>query len=345
MSNYSLIICVTNDPRKRFAQLEKLLKFNNEVSLLPTTNGVFSVSSRLYKIRKDQDFIITIGHGPKNLLVLFLAFLFGMKSIMRIGGRIKKIHSESFYRKLRRRDILGAISILIRRMIISGCMRLARSFIIVSPDLTLEIDKYNRPTCIIPTIREPGKLYQRKKANRINLLTVTNLKYKEKMSGVQVILEYLRDFNTYGEFEVQMDIVGGGDYLDELSTFLSEEYDSSRVIVNIHGFQKELEPFYKKADIFVYHSTLDSVPNVILEAMSYQLPVIYYNFEPFKFILDNQGGIPFEDKKSFHDSLQLLCLDHSRRTEMGIHNNNIIENRFSSRANAARIQGFLKEMA
>ena len=88
--------------------------------------------------------------------------------------------------------------------------------------------------------------------------------------------------------------------------------------VQFIGFCEEVEPFYAAADIFVSASTLDSLPNALIEAQAAALPVIAYS----------TAGIPeiIEDGKTGH---LVKAGDFNSMHKYSIR---LIENTFASQA-------------
>lgn len=74
--------------------------------------------------------------------------------------------------------------------------------------------------------------------------------------------------------KIILNIVGEGNLRSEIETLVKEENLSSRV--NLLGFldKEELYKVYKESNVFVLGSLWEGFPNVVLEAMSFGLPVI-----------------------------------------------------------------------
>lgn len=111
------------------------------------------------------------------------------------------------------------------------------------------------------------------------VLTVTNLRYEEKLAGVERILKGLRSrfADNHG---LTYRIAGGGQYLDELRQLVAEyPYSDS---VEVLGYRKDVPQLLAGADLFVYVSFLDSLATTVLEAQAAGLPVI----------ASDTGGIP-----------------------------------------------------
>jgi len=66
--------------------------------------------------------------------------------------------------------------------------------------------------------------------------------------------------------------------------------------------------FYHEADIFVFASSCENLPNILLEAMSSGLPIACSNIEPMPSVLKD-GGIyfdPFSSKSIYHSLKELI---------------------------------------
>ena len=60
--------------------------------------------------------------------------------------------------------------------------------------------------------------------------------------------------------------------------------------VKFLGFKDDLTQFYKEADLYALPSLSEGMPNGVLEAMSYSLPLIISNFSSAALLCDNDNG-------------------------------------------------------
>ncbi len=86
--------------------------------------------------------------------------------------------------------------------------------------------------------------------------------------------------------QVRLSIIGEGEMQDELKTLIKRK--NLDKFIKMHGFVKELEPFYKKSDIFILPSDMEGLSISLLEAMSYGKACIVNNF-----------GVPFQKDEVF----------------------------------------------
>jgi glycosyltransferase involved in cell wall biosynthesis len=150
----------------------------------------------------------------------------------------------------------------------------------------------------------------------VNLLTVTNLNYREKAEGVMTIAGAIDRLLGRQDFDlpIQYDVVGGGYQLDFLRHSIG---DNS--IIRLHGRSDNVAEFYRRADIFVYCSTLDGYPLVLCEAQSYGLPIVANRWGAFPDMLsENEDSLFFDgdDSSQLAGLLSRLIEDESLRTRM-----------------------------
>lgn len=105
-------------------------------------------------------------------------------------------------------------------------------------------------------------------------------------------------------------IVGEGPH----QNMLSEKIRDLDLIENveIHPFTKDIEKYYLVSSIFCLSSKFEAFPMVLLEAMSYGLPVVAYDCPtgPAEILKnDNFQLANFLDKEDFSQKLNQLCSD------------------------------------
>jgi len=107
------------------------------------------------------------------------------------------------------------------------------------------------------------------------ILTVTNLRYREKAWGVLELIEVLKDVRREGK-EFFFLIAGNGRYYKTVEE-KCKEFEFAIPL----GYVSDIPDLLDTADIFVYFSYLDSYASVISEAQT-SLPVICNDY----------GGVP-----------------------------------------------------
>lgn len=145
-----------------------------------------------------------------------------------------------------------------------------------------------------------------------NLLTVTNLRYPQKLRGVVRILRSLGPIFDSNP-ELTYSVVGGGTEFDKLSEWLSSYPHRDRV--ELLGTQENIPRYLDSADLFIYASELDSLGRVILEAQSAGLPVVAAGDGGIPEAVGD-GGISCEmNIGDIRENIQMLLNDATKREE------------------------------
>ena len=103
--------------------------------------------------------------------------------------------------------------------------------------------------------------------------------------------------------------------------------------MSYQGYIKNVEEFYNDSDIFVLPSLYgEGCPTVILEAFSYNLPVIAYNIDGNHELVDNlEDGLLLKlgQNNEFEEAIEKLAANSSFRTQMGSKGYTKIKNSFT----------------
>jgi len=96
------------------------------------------------------------------------------------------------------------------------------------------------------------------------------------------------------------------DYCKEVSMRIAELGLGGQV--RFEDYHDDLAPFYRLADVFVFASWIEGFGNVLIEAMSFGLPIVARRLEGVTdfVILDGKTGILFDTKEQYRDALTRL---------------------------------------
>lgn len=80
---------------------------------------------------------------------------------------------------------------------------------------------------------------------------------------------------------------------------------------------EEIAKSYKSSDLFIFASTCENMPNILVEAMSAGLPILSSNYGPMPEILKD-GGVYMDpiEVDSIYINLKIMLLDENLRTKM-----------------------------
>jgi glycosyltransferase involved in cell wall biosynthesis len=137
-------------------------------------------------------------------------------------------------------------------------------------------------------------------------------------------------------------IVGDGAQRSELEKMARE----LRVRTIFAGWQRNVAPFYYLMDIFVLPSLFEGLPNVVLEAMAMKNAVIATNVGGIPDVLSHgKNGflVPVRNIPELALALEKLIADENLRARMGTINRQKIEEHFSWKKTADKVEKVYSE--
>src|SRR5699024_370238 len=164
------------------------------------------------------------------------------------------------------------------------------------------------------------KKFETKKRNKKNendskdIITVGRLEpVKNHLLLIKAFKKVIKENNN-----VHLTIVGDGSFKKKLVTEVEKE--KIEKYITFTGFQSQTSKFYENADLFVLPSIKEGLGNVVVEAMSYSLPII---------VAKNSGG-PVEilkDNISDEDNffIQHDCEDLANKILKNLSSKNKVE--------------------
>jgi glycosyltransferase involved in cell wall biosynthesis len=125
-------------------------------------------------------------------------------------------------------------------------------------------------------------------------------------------------------------IAGDGPERSKLANLVSELELHQHV--TLLGYQRDLRPFYQALDSFVLSSLREGLPNVLLEAMALEVPVVATRVAGIpQLITDGANGllVPPSDVFALADSMQRLLTSPDLRLQFAESGRRTIEQRYS----------------
>lgn len=115
-----------------------------------------------------------------------------------------------------------------------------------------------------------------------------------------------------------------------------------------HGISRsELESLYRSADVFIFPTKKDCSPQVVLEAMSFGLPIISTRVGALpEMVTHGRNGFLYspENVSELPNLVEHLADDSSLRQEMGVESRRIVKRKFNLLTNARSICHVLLEV-
>jgi len=125
------------------------------------------------------------------------------------------------------------------------------------------------------------------KGDLIKLLYVSTIDaYKHQWN----VIEAVNNLRIKG-YNLHLNLIGGNGFDASMKKFRAtmDKYDPQSSFIHYHGLidHDAVFKFYQHADMFIYSSTCENMPNILIEAMSAGLPIACSNFQPMpEFIQD-----------------------------------------------------------
>ena len=161
----------------------------------------------------------------------------------------------------------------------------------------------------------------------VNLLFVSRL---IEGKGLQDIFPQMRTLNDRCAaigMGIRFSVIGDGPYKDAYEQMVNDLGIEDLVVFHGQKTKPELPDFYENSDIFVFPSRSEGMPNAVLEAMIYGLPVVMTPCEGSKELIDGNGYVvPPEE---FADRIYELIVDPDLRKRLGDESRHRAEELFS----------------
>lgn len=156
---------------------------------------------------------------------------------------------------------------------------------------------------LISSLLTEEEFYEKNFDFKGNLLYVGFIRYSK---GLETLIETVQLLKNNG-LNVRLDIVGDGEFMDELKGMVKIKGLDTEVTMHGHiGNRNHLMEFYRKSDIFLFPSLSEGSPRVVLEAMANSLPVVSTPVGTLPYLFKDNKEIKFanfNDAKSFFDRI------------------------------------------
>jgi glycosyltransferase involved in cell wall biosynthesis len=140
-------------------------------------------------------------------------------------------------------------------------------------------------------------------------------------------------------------IIGDGQEKEKLINFCLENGLKDKIIFT--GYQNNIANFYQIIDLLVLPSFSEGLPNVVLEAMAFKIPVISTSVGGApEIITDGQNGllVPPGDSKIMAEKIIQLLSNDGRLKEIGKNGHQSLFPKFSPENRASQILSLYQEL-
>jgi len=262
---------------------------------------------------EETDVLINIAHPlPLGVAVSVLAPKYDMKSIIRVTGDIFNEHnlSDNFFIKWRKKILYEIIlPRLFKRSdyVITVGEKLRNDFLkrgytkdqVKNLPQPFDADEFTAPNQDKGFVKKELGLDPQK----FVVLYVGSLSW---IKGGDRLLSVVKETARKKSNDFQFCIVGSGTYKTDFE-------DISNSLVKVIGYvpPDKVLPFYQAADAFIYPTRSDGLPNVILEAISSEIPILATPVGEIPYILENTY-----DFKAFKNKIVERDFEHVNKEKV-----------------------------
>jgi len=192
--------------------------------------------------------------------------------------------------------------------------------------------------------QKPKKQYHIKKYTNDNPFIITYVSiinyYKHQLN----VINSIKEIRNKG-YNVQLELIG------PINNSLKNKFN--KALLGYESFVKyrgkipydEISKVYKNTDLFLFASTCENMPNILVEAMSAGLPILSSNYGPMPEILKDAGVyMNPTDVDSISFNLEKLLLNERLRTKIANKAYKYSQD-FSWVKTSKETFGFIKELA
>ena len=303
--NYKVSLITANKNKKK--------KFTNKVNFISPGTDYFNKKSRImksffciYLLLKNFNYEkVTLVAFQSNVLAIIMSKILNYKIIIR-SNQSPNNYALNF----------------IKRKIMGFFFRRADRIIVNSQDFKKEFKKFfNLETFVIYNLIEKIsdlKKYSKKKVNEyffsdskkiINILSVGRLVPQKDQLTILKALNLIKN-----RIQFKFCLIGKGDEYKNLIKFIKENKLNNEI--KIISFKNNVYPYYLKADVFVLSSLYEGLPNALIEALTFGLPIISTNCKtgPKEILNKKKYGKLFKIKD--YNALSKLLLKTKKKNKM-----------------------------
>lgn len=153
--------------------------------------------------------------------------------------------------------------------------------------------------------------YTKDKPFKISYVSIINF-YKHQWN----VVEAIKNLRIEG-FNIELELVGP--IYEPARKRFEESLVGAETFIKYNGKipYKEISKIYKRSDLFIFASTCENMPNILVEAMSAGLPILSSNYGPMPEILKDAGVyMDPTDVESIYSNLKNMLLNVNLRAEV-----------------------------
>jgi glycosyltransferase involved in cell wall biosynthesis len=291
-----------------------------------------SVIRRTLEVCRRERVAIWHGHDYKtNLLGLIVARRHPMRLVTTVHGWVHHTRRTGLYYALDRWSLRRYERVIcVSEDLADECRRSGvPADRVVQIDNAIDVDEFSRRRSIAEAKRKLGWPEDRLLIGAVGRLA------EEK--GFDLLIRAAARLAEQGR-DVGLAIAGDGPEHDRLQALIDELGAADRV--RLWGFIANPPEFYEAMDVYALSSRREGLPNVLLEAMALEVPIVATRVAGVPKLLDDGANgvtIPPDDLGALVAALGGLCDDAALRSRLGQTGRETVVDGFSFTARMAKV--------
>ncbi len=263
--DFDISIITANNDKKKF--------FNKKIKFISIKNNKFNKSSRLIKSLLSA-MLFFKNYDRRNILISFQSNIIAiiLSKIMFNKVIVRSNASPHIYAKN-----------VFKRYLLRIFFNLANKIIVNSNEFKNEFLKYFKLNSVVIYNPVESKSYLMKKSNKkINFSFFKNTSSYIKILSIGRIvkqkdhLTILRAINKIKyKKKIRFCLIGKGYLENNLQYYIKKK--GLDKIVKIIGYKENIYPYIVKSDLFILSSLYEGLPNTLIEARSFGIPIFSTN--------------------------------------------------------------------
>ena len=283
----------------------------------------------------DERTVVMIDNfGKLGLLGLLATLYLGAPLVLRLRGHPFR---EQWDRATARRSLRWWLRYVFVVSMHELCLRRARLVIFNSETVARELARYasGRRRAVVhnpytePGTKPAGGEVARYPQGGLRLLTVTNMNLASKVEPTLEAVKSWLPLGLWEELDLRWVVCGSGFHEERVRRAARELGLEERLIVP--GRVEAIGGAYEWCDVLVYLTRLDAFPNVPMEAMMHEKPVITNadSHGTREQVFDGVNGLVVNDADGLAAALRVYARDPELRRRHGRAGRSLVEERFS----------------
>ena len=240
----------------------KYHQINNKIKMFQTFFCFFKIRKLISKETRNfkKNIFISNIHYSNVLTIFFLRKINDLKIILFERTSIKEL--DIFF------NLISYIKNKIVKLLLKITYKKADLILTNSKSTTSELKKFGLNSKVIysGSIKNVNSVKKFKLKKFYNIISVGRLsKQKDYFTLIKAIK--LLKFSSFN-----LKIYGDGEQKDELKKFIFK--NKLQKVIFLKGHEKNKQKIYKDADLLIHTAVFEGMPNVIVEAMNYNIPII-----------------------------------------------------------------------